>query len=373
MMQPAQMDNQEWNKAISFLNGGHILQSWEWGEFKDKYSWKVRRFIWKDKQETKILAAAQILERTVTVFRINLEMKILYIPRGPLLIDWNNRSLFRTVIADLKNYAAKQHAIFIKIDPEVIIEAEDIQLFRVNSQINGEEIRRRLRTEGWQYSPEQIQFKNTAWINLLPDEGEILESMKQKTRYNLHLSERKGVKIHIATQDELPTLYDLYMKTSNRDGFIIRPIEYYLSLWQVLISKNMASGLIAEVDGVPVAGLILFHFARKAWYFYGMSSELNREKMPNYQLQWEAIRLAKKLGCEIYDLWGAPDKLDGNDPMSGVYRFKLGLGGKLIKTIGAWDYPVNKIIYSIYNYVLPKILSFFRFFRSRQIRREIVN
>jgi peptidoglycan pentaglycine glycine transferase (the first glycine) len=123
---------------------------------------------------------------------------------------------------------------------------------------------------------------------------------------------------------------------------------------------------------VPVAGLILFHFARKAWYFYGMSSDLHREKMPNYQLQWEAIRLAKKLGCEIYDLWGAPEELDENDPMWGVFRFKQGLGGKLIKTIGAWDYPVNNITYNIYNVLLPKLLSVFRFFRKRQIKQEIV-
>ena len=372
-MQPAEMNNQEWNKAISFLHGAHFLQSWEWGEFKEKYSWKVNRFIWIDKREGKIFAAAQILERTIRVFRIGSKMKILYVPRGPLLIDWNNVSLFRTVIEDLKNYAKKQHAIFIKIDPEIILATEEIQMFHVDSQINGEKIKRRLESDGWHYSHEQIQFKNTAWINLLLTEVDILESMKQKTRYNLHLSERKGVKIHRATQNELPTLYDLYAKTSVRDGFIIRPREYYLSLWQNLFSKNMASGLIAEVDGIPVAGLILFHFARKAWYFYGMSSELHREKMPNYPLQWEAIRLAKKLGCEIYDLWGAPDQLNEDDPMWGVYRFKLGLGGKLIKTIGAWDYPVNKIIYNIYNYILPKILYFFRLFRARQIKREIAN
>jgi lipid II:glycine glycyltransferase (peptidoglycan interpeptide bridge formation enzyme) len=371
-MQSAGMDSQEWNNTISTLHGVHILQSWEWGEFKEKYGWKVNRFIWKEKKEEKILAAAQILERTIKVFRIGPEMKILYIPRGPLLINWKNNSLFRMVIEDLKKYAKEQHAIFIKIDPEIVIEGEEIQKFQMDFQIIGDEIIRRLMADGWQYSSEQIQFKNTAWINLQPTEVELLEAMKQKTRYNLHLSERKGVKIRLADQNDLPILYDLYAKTSIRDGFIIRPKEYYLSLWQSLFSNNTASGLIAEVDGIPVAGLILFHFARKAWYFYGMSSDLHREKMPNYQLQWEAIRLAKKLGCKIYDLWGAPDQLDENDPMWGVFRFKLGLGGKLIKTIGAWDYPVNNIIYNIYNYLLPTILSVFRFFRKRQIKQETV-
>jgi peptidoglycan pentaglycine glycine transferase (the first glycine) len=261
----------------------------------------------------------------------------------------------------------------IGIDPEIIFESEEIQKFKVGLQIIGDEVSRSLKADGWNYSREQIQHKNTAWIDLQPTESELLEAMKQKTRYNLHLSERKGVKIRLATQSDLAILYDLYAKTAIRDGFIIRPKEYYHSLWQSLFTNNMASGLIAEVDAMPVAGLILFHFAKKAWYFYGMSSDLHRERMPNYKLQWEAIRLVKKLGCEYYDLWGAPDQFDETDPMWGVYRFKLGLGGKLIKTIGAWDYPVNNIMYNVYNYFLPMILSVFRFFRKSQIKQEIVN
>jgi peptidoglycan pentaglycine glycine transferase (the first glycine) len=351
----------------------HILQSWEWGEFKEKYGWKVSRFIWKEKKGEKIIAAAQILERTMRVFRIGPMMKILYIPRGPLLNGWKRNTLFRTVLEDLKKYAKQQHAIFLKMDPEIITGGEEINKFQPGFQKFGNTVIRRLKENGWHFSPEQIQYKNTAWIDLQLTESEILETMKQKTRYNLHLAERKGVKVRQASQNDLPILYNLYVKTSLRDGFIIRPKEYYLSLWQDLFSKNMASGLIAEVDQSPVAGLILFHFARKAWYFYGMSSDSYREKMPNYLLQWEAIRLVKKIGCEIYDLWGAPNQLNENDPMWGVFKFKQGLGGKLVKTIGAWDFPVNNYLYNIYNYLLPAILSVFRFFRKKRLKQEVDN
>jgi peptidoglycan pentaglycine glycine transferase (the first glycine) len=373
MMHLAGMDYQEWNKTISNLPGVHVLQSWEWGEFKEKYGWKVHRFIWKEKKEEKILAAAQILERSINLFRIGPTIKILYIPRGPLLNNWKNVPLFQTVIKDLKKFAEDQHAIFIKFDPEIVFKDKEIKKFQIDSQIAGDQIIRRLKVDGWLFSREQIQYKNTAWINLQPAENGLLEAMKQKTRYNVHLSERKGVKTRLATQNDFSILYDLYVITSLRDEFIIRPKDYYLSIWQSLFSKNMASGLIAEVNGEPVAGLILFHFAGKAWYFYGMSSDMHREKMPNYQLQWEAIRLAKTMGCEIYDLWGAPDHLDEKDPMWGVFKFKQGLGGELVRTIGAWDYPVNKIIYYIYNYFLPMILSVSRFFRKKQLQQEITN
>jgi peptidoglycan pentaglycine glycine transferase (the first glycine) len=372
-MQSAGMDRQEWNSMISNLTNVHVLQSWEWGEFKEKYGWKVSRFVWKDKKGEKILAAAQVLERTINILRIGPAMKVLYIPRGPLLADWVSSIFFRLVFEDLKKYAREQHAIFIKIDPEIIINSEEIQKFQLGFHKLGNKIVSNLKANGWHYSREQIQYKNTAWIDLQPTEAEILEKMKQKTRYNLHLSERKGVEVRLATQNDFPILFNLYKQTSIRDGFIIRPKEYYLSLWQNLFTQNMASGLIAEIDQLPVAGLILFHFARKAWYFYGMSSNMHREKMPNYLLQWEAIRLAKNLGCEIYDLWGAPTQLNETDPMWGVYKFKQGLGGILVETIGAWDFPVNNYWYKIYNYILPSILTIFRFFRRRHLKQEIDN
>jgi lipid II:glycine glycyltransferase (peptidoglycan interpeptide bridge formation enzyme) len=133
----------------------------------------------------------------------------------------------------------------------------------------------------------------------------------------------------------------------------------------------MAQGLIAEVDGQAVAGLILFLFVHKAWYFYGMSSGKHHEKMPNYLLQWEAIRLAKEKGCRIYDLWGAPDKFeDEADSMLGVYRFKLGLGGLPVCTVGAWDYVLNKFAYYLYRHLLPKILGVMRKVRRSQIQME---
>ncbi len=91
-----------------------------------------------------------------------------------------------------------------------------------------------------------------------------------------------------------------------------------------------------------------------------MSDDLHREMMPTYLLQSAAIKIARKLGCEIYDLWGAPDDFNDQDPLWGVYRFKEGLGGEVIRTIGAWDYPVNPILYNLYTRIMPKLLTLMR-------------
>ncbi len=368
MMQYVDFSNQEWNDAMRELPGTHILQSWEWGEIKRKYGWKVNRVTWSD-GKNKINAAAQILERSIRPLKIGPQLKVLYVPRGPML-DWRNVDLRKEVLSDLVRIAVDKKAIFIKIDPEVIINKVEGIIIDSSQTLeeNGLDL---IKDFGWKYSPEQIQFKNTLWIGLLPSEDDLLKTMKQKTRYNIHLAQRKGVKISRVSESDFPVLYKLYAQTSDRDGFIIRPKEYYFDLWGTLFKHNMAEGFIAEFEGIPLAGLILFYFAKKAWYFYGMSSEIYREKMPNYLLQWEAIQSSKTLGCEVYDLWGAPDEINEKDQLLGVYKFKLGLGGKYIKTIGAWDFPIYKTGYLLYHFLLPRILSIYRKIRRRQIYDEI--
>lgn len=133
----------------------------------------------------------------------------------------------------------------------------------------------------------------------------------------------------------------------------------------------MAEPLIAEVDGEPIAGIFLFYFAGRAWYLYGMSRQAHREKMPNYLLQWEAMRHARAHGCTQYDLWGAPDVFDESDSMWGVFRFKEGLGGQVVRTAGAWDYPARPIVYFAYTRVLPRILDFMRHRGRAHTRQEV--
>ena len=122
----------------------------------------------------------------------------------------------------------------------------------------------------------------------------------------------------------------------------------------------MAEPLVAEVEGEAVAGLVIFRFAGRAWYMFGMSREIHREKMPNYLLQWEAMIRAKEFGCTEYDLWGAPDEFSEDDELWGVYRFKRGLGGEVIRYIGAWDLPLNKFMYQSYTQFMPRLLSLMR-------------
>jgi peptidoglycan pentaglycine glycine transferase (the first glycine) len=119
--------------------------------------------------------------------------------------------------------------------------------------------------------------------------------------------------------------------------------------------------LLAEVDGEPVAAVMAFALPPRAWYFYGASGNRHRKKMPAYLLQWEAMRWARSVGCTTYDLWGVPDEdeetleagfAQRQDGLWGVYRFKRGFGGRLVRSVGAWDRVYAPVRYRLYCWIL---------------------
>jgi len=361
-------DPESWNLLVGEQPNNSILQSWQWGNIKSRHGWQPFYLIWR-KGKT-IRAAAMALVRDQKIIPFLPAMKIMYVPHGPLF-DWRDPLLRKTVLEDLRSFGRKNHCFFIKIDPQIIkmigIEGDpDCQSIAEGSQIQAI-----LDAYGWIASDQQIQFKNTFIIDLQGSEDEILARMKPKTRYNIRLAARKKVAVREADEADLDLFYEMYASTSYRDGFIIRPRNYYLDIWKTMMQAGMATAFLAEVQNEPVAGLILFHFHKRSYYFYGMSIDAHREKMPNHLLQWEAIKHSKALGCLEYDLWGAPDRFNQADRMWGVYKFKDGFGGKIIQTIGAYDFPLNKSFYRIYSTISPRIMDIQRKIRSHQIQQEI--
>jgi lipid II:glycine glycyltransferase (peptidoglycan interpeptide bridge formation enzyme) len=237
-------------------------------------------------------------------------------------------------------------------------------------------VRRELGLRRWVFSREQIQFRNTVVIDLSPSEDRLLARMKQKTRYNIRLAAKSGVSVRPGTVDELPLLYRLYAETSARDGFVIRNQSYYEQVWTTfmrpLSGRDVpgADCLIAEIEGEVSAAVFVFYFAERAYYLYGMSRATHRDKMPNHLLQWEAMRLAKVRGCRSYDLWGAPDDFNEKDPLWGVYRFKEGFGGEVVRTLGAWDFAARRFWYPAYTQVVPRVLDIMRWRGRGQTRLD---
>jgi peptidoglycan pentaglycine glycine transferase (the first glycine) len=389
------VESNSWNSLISNLPNPHFLQTYEWGQVKAKYGWSPLYVVWDEKGNMKVetdvhrlssfaftpSAAALILKRQILRSGFAARLSILYSPKGPLL-DWTNEPLRNRVLDDLQSFAKKRGAIFLKIDPDIVLGTGIPQSQEDVVDNTGQSVMAELKRRGWGYASDQIQFKNTVLIDLNPSEEELLARMKQKTRYNIRLAEKKGVSLRVGTLEDLGALYRMYAETSVRDGFVIRDEEYYKTVWQQFMAGNhsqfsnspvsshqslftgyelpSAEPLIAEVDNEPVAAIFVFYFAGRAYYVYGMSRNVHREKMPAYLLQWEAMKRAKAKGCTVYDLWGAPETFDESDSLWGVYRFKEGLGGKVVRTLGAWDFAPNPLWYKMYSEIIPRLLDVMR-------------
>ena len=359
-----------WNSIIASLPYSHVLQSHQWGQFKSRHGWSAAQLVFRSGQT--IRAAALVLRRQLP----RLPWGIMYVPKGPLL-DYSDSSLLEGVLQHLELLARRSRALIIKIDPDVSFRGEDPSWEIVQENVTtpapaccvSSEVMDGLTRRGWRLSSEQVQFKNTLLVDLRPDEEELLARMKSKTRYNIRLATRKGVQVRSGSMVDLQSFYRLYAETAERDNFLIRPLDYYHDAWGTFLESDMADLLLAEWQGEILAGVILLRLGHKAWYMYGASSGEKRNLMPNYLLQWEAMRLSRQSGCLLYDLWGAPDISDQNDPLWGVYRFKQGLGGELAQHIGAYDFPSHPLLSRAYSWILPRYISVLHS-RHRESRRH---
>jgi lipid II:glycine glycyltransferase (peptidoglycan interpeptide bridge formation enzyme) len=344
-----------WNTLLRSLPAAHVLQSWEWGDFKQhETGWTPERIQFND--ETGSVGAASLLTRRVGPLRV------IYVPKGPAL-DYRDPARAEQVLAALERLARQRRAIWIKIDPDVIAGTGIPGSAEYPSQDDaaGQGMISLLRARGWRFSASQVQFRNTITLDLTRDEDTILAAMNQGTRRKVRTGPKKDVTVRVAdSAADFDTLYDLYRVTGARQGFLIRPPDYYRTAWSQFMQAGLATALLAEWQGRALAGLVLFHFGPKAWYFYGMSANEERERMPTYLLQWEAMRWAKAQGYATYDFWGAPNDFNEQDPMWGVFRFKEGFGGTVVRHIGAWDYAPTPALSWAYERLMPRVIALMR-------------
>jgi len=169
------------------------------------------------------------------------------------------------------------------------------------------------------------------------------------------LAIKKEVKVEISNDiDSFNTLMSL---TGERDKFSTHSEKYYKRAFEIFGYSGKCVLLLAEFHEKPIASLMAFAQGRRAWYFYGASDDNERNRMPTYLLQWEAMRWAARQGCSEYDLWGVPDFeedaleenfMERSDGLWGVYRFKRGFGGELKRSAGMYERVLKNSFYHLY-------------------------
>lgn len=298
-----------WNNFVAKHGpkSGAFLHSYEWGEFQEK----LGRKIWRLKSEN---SAAQLIKMPLLFGK-----SYLYCPRGPIAaqeLRITNKELGEEgILKEIVNLAKKENSLFIRLEPTF-----------------------EFRVSGFKFQAARaVQPACTLILNLEKSEEKLLSEMHEKTRYNIRLAQKKGVKILISKDFEI--LWQLLSETAKRDNFRPHPKNYY----ETMLKENLVQMFIVEYNGKPLAGALVNFFNNAATYLHGASSSEERQVMAPHLLHWEIIKYAKSRGSQFYDWWGidAPG-------WEGISRFKRGFGGEKICYPGAFDLPINKFWYKLY-------------------------
>lgn len=315
-------ERKKFNQAVN-----HPCQSWEWGEFRQQMGHRVFRIGVFDQQ--KLASAYQFSLHQLPRLFGGQAYTVGYLPRGPLPD--------KKMLPALEKIGREQKTIFFRIEPNASFDNLTAQ---------------RLKSLNLRPASRPFFYQDTFLIDLTKSETELLALMKPKTRYNLKLSQRHGVKVNEDNSDQVFNEYlRLLKETTQRQGFFAHTEKYHQQMWQTLRPAGLARLLKAEYRGQTLAVWILFKWQDILYYPYGASSDWYRHLMANNLLMWQAIRLGKKLGCQTFDLWGClGEKPNPKHPWYGFHRFKEGYGGQLVKLIGSFDLVLQPELYRLYNF-----------------------
>jgi lipid II:glycine glycyltransferase (peptidoglycan interpeptide bridge formation enzyme) len=324
------LSNNAWDTFVANHPDGHLLQTSAWAALKAHVGWQVERVALS--QDGRIVAGGQVLLR-----RLPWGQTLAYVPKGPL-VDWRNAAQVRMLLAALREAIAPHRPALLKLEPD-LPDSPQLDLIFASYGL------RRGHT---------VQPRSTIHLDLQAGPEAVLAGMKQKWRYNVRLAERKEVAVRPMTEADLPAWHAMNAETGQRDSFGVHQPGYYAAALE-LFPHDQARWLLAEFAGQSLAAIAVFALGKKSWYMWGASSSLERQRMPNHALQWAGITWAAGQGCASYDLWGIPDEV-GADPAAyaedfaeqkgglwGVYRFKQGFGGQIVRYTGCWDLEMSRM------------------------------
>ncbi|NPV66327.1 MAG: peptidoglycan bridge formation glycyltransferase FemA/FemB family protein [Anaerolineae bacterium] len=341
----------KWDAFVSAHPQAHILQLPDWGALKARFGWRTSCVALAAGNQ--LVAGAQILYRPLPL-RLGC---LAYIPKGPLTPPgwWEAPEQLAPLWAAIHAEARRQGAHWLTVEaPDPAVPADgDIP----TGAAEAPRYAAALSAAGFRPALHSIQPVRTIVLDIRATPEDILARMKQKTRYNIRLSEKKEVTVRRATAADLDSFVAMMQITGQRDAFGVHAPDYYRTAYDLFAPAGRAALFIASYAGQDLAGVMAFALGRTAWYFYGASTNEERNRMPTYAAQWAAIQWARERGCAIYDLWGVPDEDEATleagfnereDGLWGVYRTKRGWGGVVIRRMPAWDFVYSRPIYAAY-------------------------
>jgi lipid II:glycine glycyltransferase (peptidoglycan interpeptide bridge formation enzyme) len=312
-------NKEQWNGwIVSETNHNQFPQSFEWGEILRAEGREVERYVFEF--EGKIVAQIQLIHH-----RLLNGWTYSFAPKGPVLA----KNYTGGIITNFKEFFRLNKLIFARVEPTY-------DLVRVNFPV----------------APvADVNPRATVLLDLNKTKEALLAEMHAKTRYNIHLAQKKNLRI--AEVKDIKILMELMRQTGKRDGFHLHPNKHYAKI----LESNISRQLVAYDSDRPVATAVFVGFGDTFTYLFGASDYASRQLMAPYLLQWEGIKMGKAGGYKYYDFFGiAPGARDQGgdyvyDPKhkyAGITRFKMGFGGDIAISPGTVDIIIEKKMYWLY-------------------------
>jgi lipid II:glycine glycyltransferase (peptidoglycan interpeptide bridge formation enzyme) len=309
-----------------------FTQSWAWGEFRRSLGYPVRRFALADDNGEWLCAVQGEYRKKF------LGLGFWFAAHGPVISHKVGRDDYHAVMSHLVSLMAEKaklpKCLFWRFEPPIKVESQVRPLPP-----------RFIRTLS-------VNPSSTRILDLTLSEDDLLSRMHEKTRYNIRVSAKHGVKTRLTSHPaDIDQFLKLMHETEQRAGFVQHSSNYLYKTLQSMAAAKMARLRIAELNGAMLAGNLEIVYGHTVTYLYGASSHLMRQAMAPYGLHWDAIRAAKLEGNKIYDFWGVnPTNISSplyKKSWEGITRFKNGWGGRQVDLIGTWDLPMNMTLYNL--------------------------
>lgn len=299
----------EWEQLVAANPASGIMQSLPWAQFKAKQGLTPIHFgVFEDNR----LSGGAIFYTTNRSHGVGL----LVAPEGPVL-PWDDEPRagvgLHLIMEAAGSYARQCGIMAMRIEP---------RLAPPTSRI--------LREFG--RAPLDLIPRDTLYIDLTSPAETILAGMKEKGRYNIGLSARRGVKVHEEhTAAAVERFYPIIAEASERDKFALEPYSFFEKLAGTLCPSGNAKFLFAEHDGDLLGTILLISHGSRATYLYGGITNKKRNLMGGYALQWAAMMAAKQAGCQTYDFYGFDPFRAPHNPYARFSQFKSQFGGSVVR------------------------------------------
>lgn len=176
------------------------------------------------------------------------------------------------------------------------------------------------------------QGYQTIWLDLSLSLEELRKNLKPNWRNKLNKAQKSNLSVQWTQSPQMLNWFiSGYSKDKREKDYNGPPPRLLLELAKAfLLGKNILLGA-ANLDGRPVAGVIIFCHGKSATYQAGWTTDLGRQVLAHHYLLWDALGVLKERKVYDFDLGGINDK-----GAKGVGEFKCGLGGEQVETAGIY-------------------------------------